>query len=171
MIDLGVLSDGATMGVEGGLFGCDLLNLRDFRSEALVLGNCAAVCFDDEAEGGPVVDVNVWVGFASVGEFSFVGLCFWFAAVVPGVPLRRRFFLGRGSPVLSDVGDNNTDAGVDREGGGPLETFWHASISKIRKNKGRSYRVNLRAPLEVLLMPRVGVGGGSMDGPAVCWSL
>lgn len=166
-----MLRDGATVGVEGGLLGCDLLNLRDFRSEALVLGNCAAVCFDGEAEVGPAVDVDVLVGFASVREFSFVGLCFWFAAAVPGVPLRRRFFLGRGSFVLSDIGDDKSDAGVDREGGGPLETFWHASISKIRKNKGRSCHANLRAPLEVLLMPRVGVGGGSMEGPAVCWSL
>ena len=41
----------AIVGVEGGLLDWGfLLNLRDFRSETLVLGSCTAVCFDDEAE-------------------------------------------------------------------------------------------------------------------------
>ena len=40
----------AIAGVRGGGF---LLNLRHFKSEALVLGNCTAVCFEDEATGEP----------------------------------------------------------------------------------------------------------------------
>ena len=168
VIGFSVLGDDAIVSAEGGLLGCDLLNLRDFRSEALVLGNCTAVCFDDEAEEGPVVDVDVWVAFTFAREFSFVVLSFWFTAAVPGVPLRRRFFLGRRSFVLSDIEDD--DAEVDREGGGPLETFWHLSIPKVRKSKGRNRHVDLRAPLEVLLIPRAGADGTGIDGPAVCWS-
>lgn len=122
-----VLGDGA--------IGCDLLNLRDFRSEALILGNCVAVYFDDEAGEGPVVDVDVWVAFAFVREFSFMGFSFWFTAEIPGVQLRRRFFWGRGSFILLDIKDDDEDAEVSREGGGPLETFWHLSTPKVRKKR------------------------------------
>ena len=113
-----MLRDDSIVRMEGRSLGCDLLNLRDFRSEALVLGNCTTVCFDDEAKEEPVVDVDVWVAFAFVREFSFVGLCFWFTVEVPGVQLRRRFFLGRRSFVLLDIEDDD-DAEVAREGGGP----------------------------------------------------
>ena len=119
MIGFGELGDGSIVRMEGRSLGCDLLNLRAFRSEALVLGNCTTACFDDEAEEGPVVDVDVWVAFAFVRVFSFVGLCFWFTAEVPGVQLRRRFFLGRRSFVLLDIEDDDDNAEVAKEGGGP----------------------------------------------------
>ena len=81
-----VLVDVATAGVGCGLLGCDfLLNLRDFKSEALVLGNGIAVCFDDES-------IGVWVVIAVLEGVVFVGLCFWFTAEVLGVPEMRRFF-------------------------------------------------------------------------------
>lgn len=54
-----VLKDIIEAGVEGDFPNCDtLLNLRDFKSEALVLGNWTPLHFDDEAEGGPVVGVD-----------------------------------------------------------------------------------------------------------------
>lgn len=130
-ISFAVSEDVAIVGVGGGLLGCDLLNLRDFKSEALVLGNCAVVCFGGEAEE-PAVDV--WVTFNFVGRFSFVGLCFWFIAEDQGVPLRRRFFLGRRSFVLSGIEDDD-DAEINGEGGGPLEIFWHLSVLNVRKKR------------------------------------
>ena len=135
VIGAGVLEDVVTAEVGGGLLGCGfLLNLRDFKSEALVLGNCAAVCFDNEAKG-----------------FSLVSLRFWFTAGVSGMPLIRRFF-GRWRPlVLSDI--DVADAGVDREGGRP-ETFGCLSIPDMRKKTERkSCHVDVRIPLEVLLIP------------------
>ena len=72
-IILGVVN----VGVEGVLPGCDfLLNLRDFKSEALVVGNWGAACFDGEAEEGPGVGVDVWTAIAVVEGDSFGGLCF-----------------------------------------------------------------------------------------------
>ena len=83
----------ALVGVEGGLPGCDfLLNLRHFKSEALVLGNCDAVCFVGEAEEGPGVDEDVWVAIAVLAGVSFGGLCFWPIVGVSEAPLMRRFF-------------------------------------------------------------------------------
>jgi hypothetical protein len=156
VIGFGVLGDVAIARTDGGSLGCDLLNLRDFRSEALVLGNCAAVCFDDGAKEGAVVDVDAWVPSVFVREFSFGGLCFWFTAEVPGVPLRRRFFWGRGSFVFSITGDGGGGgAGVGREGGGPLETFWHLSIPKSQKGQGE------KSPCQLT---------GTARGPFNTWS-
>ena len=79
-------------GLEGSLQGCDfLLNLRDFKSEALVLGSWVAWCFDGEAEVGPVAGVGVWAVVAVLEGVSFRGLCFWFVGV-SGVPVVRCFF-------------------------------------------------------------------------------
>jgi len=64
----------------------------------------------------------------------------------------RRFFLWRFF-VLSDI-DDVADSEVDRGVGGPLETFWHLSITNIgKKYEGRGCHVDLRTPLEVLLTP------------------
>lgn len=131
-IDFCALGDVFIVGVGGCLPDCDFrLNLRDFRSEALVLGNCTAACFDDEAEGGSVVDVvDAWVAFAIVRGFLFVKLCLW----VSEVPLRRRFFWGRTSFILSDI-DEDAGGEVNKAGGGPLETFWHLSIPNVRRKR------------------------------------
>jgi hypothetical protein len=86
-----------------------LLNLRYFKSEALVFGNCAASCFEDEAEGGPVADEGVWVVPAVSPGFSFVNL---FLDEAPEAPLMRRFLRGRWLSVLSVIG-NPVDAEVD----------------------------------------------------------
>ena len=94
-IGLGMLEGVASAEVGSRSLGCGFfLNLRDFKSEAMVLGNCTAVCFDDEAEGRTVADVDVWAAFALFHMFSFVGLCFWFTAGAPEAPLMRRFFRG-----------------------------------------------------------------------------
>ena len=54
------LEDVANTGVEGGSLGCEFLeNLRDFKSEALVVGHCATLFLDAEAEGGPVVGAGM----------------------------------------------------------------------------------------------------------------
>ena len=88
-----MLGDVAESGEENGLPGCDtLLNLSDFKSEALVLGNCSALRFGNRAEGRPVVDVDAWALFVSVAGVSFVGLFF---DKVPEVLLMRRFLRGR----------------------------------------------------------------------------
>jgi len=127
-----VLKDVASTGMGGGSLGCGFfLNLRDFKSEALVLGNCTAVCFDDETEGGVVAGVDVWAALALFQGFSFVNLYSRFTAGAPEAPLMRRFFRRR-LFVLSDIDDV---AETGREGGGPLEKFWHFSIPKIRKNR------------------------------------
>ena len=131
-IDFCKLEGVVIMGVGGCLPGCDFrLNLRDFRSEALVLGNCTAACFDDEAEEESVADaVDVWVAFAVVRGFSFVKLCLW----VSEVPLRRRFFWGGTLFILSDI-DEDAEGEVNKEGGGPLETFWHLSVPNVRRKR------------------------------------
>lgn len=57
----GVLAqeDVANAEAGGGLLGFEvLLNLRDFKSEALVFGNCLALCFGEVGEG-PTLDVDV----------------------------------------------------------------------------------------------------------------
>lgn len=79
-----MLGDAAGAGVEGGLLTRDtLLNLRDFRSEALVWGNCAVLCFGDVAE------VDAWAVFVLIAGASLVGLFF------SEGPLIRRFLRGR----------------------------------------------------------------------------
>lgn len=94
-------------GVRGNLLGSGfLLNLRDFRSEALVLGNCTTVCFKATAELVASVS-GVWVSLTFTRGFSFTGPRLRFAAEVPGITLRRRFFRGRGSFVLVDTGDDD----------------------------------------------------------------
>jgi len=104
--------------VECGLPGCDfLLNLRDFKSEALVLGNWVAGCFDGEAEEGPVVGVEVWVVVAVLEGVSFGGLCFWFVGVSWVLVVRCFFRIWR-LFALSDIGDV-TGEEVDREDGAP----------------------------------------------------
>lgn len=141
-----MLEDVANAGAESALLDCEvLLNLRDFRSEALVLGNGTILCLDDEAEGGYVVDVDVWVALALAAGFSFVSLFFNEA---PDAQLMRRFFWGRRLFVLSDIGDV-VDAEVDgvRVGGG---AFWHLSTWNIRgENQKESYRLTnvARSPL------------------------
>jgi len=107
-----------TAGAEGGLPGCDfLLNLRDFKSEALVLGNWVAWCFDGEVEGGPVVGVEVWVVVAVLEGISFEGLCFWFVGV-SGVPVVRCFFRIWWLFTLSEIGDV-PNLEIDGEDGAP----------------------------------------------------
>lgn len=100
-------------GVSGGPLGSGfLLNLRDFKSEALVLGNCTAAYFEDEATGETVSGAaGVWASLASARGFSFTGLCFRFVAEVPGMALRRRFFWRRGSFVVVDIDDDNAEVG------------------------------------------------------------
>lgn len=103
---------------EGGLLGRDtFLNLRDFKSEALVLGNRTALCFDDEAEGRLGVDVDARAAFASIPGDSFKDLIF---NEVPEGPFMRRFLRERWIFVLSDV-DGVTNAEVDEEVGGTFE--------------------------------------------------
>lgn len=83
----------ADAGVEGDLLGCDtLLNLRDFKSKALVLGSGTALDFDGEAEGAPEVGVDTRAVFASTAGVSFVNLFF---NEVLGAPLMRRFLWRR----------------------------------------------------------------------------
>lgn len=141
-ISFGVLGNVDVAAVEGGLLGCDFfVNLRDFRSEALVLGNSTAARFDDEAEEGPAADVvDVWVAFT-------------FVRGVSEAPLMRRFFWGWMLFVLSDI-DEDVNAEVDGEGGGSLGASWRLSIPNVRKkNEGKGYHVDLRTPFEVLLIP------------------
>lgn len=107
-----------TVGLEGGLPGCDfLLNLRHFKSEALVLGNWVAACFNGEAEEGPMVCEELWATVVVLEGVSFGGLCFWFVGV-SGMPEMRRFFWVWGLFALPDIGDI-TDLEVDREDEGP----------------------------------------------------
>jgi len=77
VMGLGMFVDVAVARTGGGPLGRDfLLNLRHFRSEALVLGNDTVGCFDDKEGVGPMVGVDVWVTFAVLEGASFVDLCF-----------------------------------------------------------------------------------------------
>ena len=116
-----VLGDVAVVGVEGGLLGCGfLINLRDFKSEALVLG--IATCFDDEGREGPTVVTGVRIEIAGLERVSFGGLFPWFAAAASEVPVTRRFFWVGGLLVLSGI-DGVVNAEVNSEDGGPWDTF------------------------------------------------
>jgi len=117
-VDALVLEDVAEAGVEGGLLGCDtLLNLRDFRSEALVLGNCTVLRPNDEAEERTVVDLDAWATFASTAGFFFADLLF---SRLLEAPLIRRFLRGRWLFALSG-GDDVANAEVDKGVGGVFE--------------------------------------------------
>lgn len=114
-------------GAESG-FGCDtLLNLRDFKSEAFVLGNWVVLCFDDEAEG-PVVDRGLRVVFGLAIGFSLRDLFFKGA---PEAPLIRRFLWGRWVLAFSDI--DVEDAEIDVIGGGSFERSLHLSIPNIKR--------------------------------------
>ena len=96
-LDLEDVTDG---GAEGDTLDCEtLLNLSDFKSEALVFGSCTTVRFEDEAEGKQAVDVDAWAEFAGV---SFVSLFF---KDLLEATLMRRFLLGRWLFGMSDVSD------------------------------------------------------------------
>ena len=112
-----VLGDVVVVGVAGGLLDCGfLLNLRDFKSEALVLGITA--CFGGKAGEGLVVAADVRIEITGLEGVSFEGLCPWFIAEASEVPVVRRFFWAWGLLVLSGI-DGVVDTEVDREDGGP----------------------------------------------------
>lgn len=115
-IGLGFLVGVVAARIGDGLLGCDfLLNLRDFKSEALVLGNCT---FEGGAEEGPAVGLDAGVVVAVLEGVSSEGLCFWLTAGVSEVPVMRRFFWVWRLFAFSDVEDIN-DEEADREDGGP----------------------------------------------------
>lgn len=137
-----------------------LLNLRDFRSEARVLGNCTTLRFVNEAEGKPVMGVDAWVEFALIAWVSFTGLFF---NEVPDAPLMRRFLRGRWLLVLSDVSDV-ADARVDEEARG---MSWQSTVPDLSKKTERIDESDIQKPLEALFTPWTGVDGGGMETPVV----